>query len=299
MGRHVCAAFAERGARVVAIARREVPQPPGHRFLSLDVGRTTASELASVLAEEGVDTVVNATLGWGGSEEEMTRANLRPVERLLAALRLLPGSVRLLQLGSVHEYGPLPRGAATGEDVTPDPVSLYGRSKLAASRLVLDAVRRGECRGTVLRMTNTIGPHPSMETFLGSLAVRLRQADPAEGLDITVAPARRDYVDVRDAAAAVCDAAALEVPEPVFNIGSGQAVDIQELVRTLVAISGLPPESVRMRRAEVRSQSPGADWVEVDASLARRRLGWQPRYSLPESLRAMWDTVGGQAAEKV
>ncbi|MEV5567889.1 NAD-dependent epimerase/dehydratase family protein, partial [Streptomyces sp. NPDC052196] len=201
VGRHICAAFAERGTEVVAIARREAPHVRPYRFLPLDVARCTGAELAAVLANERVDTVVNAVLGWAATEEEMAQANVRPVESVLGALRLLPESVRLLQLGSIHEYGPVAAGTPTDETVDPRPASLYGRSKLAASRLVLDAVRRGECRGAVLRLTNTLGPYPSMETFLGTLAVRLRRADPADGLDVTVAAARRDYVDVRDAAA--------------------------------------------------------------------------------------------------
>ncbi|MEU5539069.1 NAD-dependent epimerase/dehydratase family protein, partial [Streptomyces sp. NPDC020362] len=240
VGRHVCAAFADRGTHVVAIARHEAPHIRPYRFLSRDLARCTGAELAAVLADEGVDTVVNATLGWGGTEEEMTYANVQPVERVLGALRLVPQPVRFLQLGSIHEYGPVPAGTATDEAVHPRPTSLYGRSKLAASRLVLDAMRRGECRGAVLRMTNTLGPYPSMETFLGTLAVRLRRTDPAEGLDVTVAAARRDYVDVRDAAAAGVAAARRPDSAPRFKLGRGEAVVILALVRTRVTVSGLP-----------------------------------------------------------
>ncbi|MEU8994326.1 NAD-dependent epimerase/dehydratase family protein [Streptomyces caniferus] len=293
VGRHLCAAFAARGTDVVAIARNDAPHLHPHPFLSLDLARCTGAELAAVLADQGVDTVVNATLGWGSTPEEMAHSNVRPVERLLAALPRLAEPVRLVHLGTIHEYGPVPAGTSLDEDVAPRPASLYAQAKLTASRLVLAAVRRGEVQGSVLRLTNTVGPHPAKESFFGALAARLRQADPAAGLDVTVAAARRDFVDVRDAADAVLAAASVRSAEPLMNIGRGTAVDIHTLVRTLITVSGLPPHAVRVRRDDVRSRSAGADWIQVDRSRAERSLGWRPRRALATSLRDMWDTVGG------
>ncbi|MCL7495544.1 NAD(P)-dependent oxidoreductase [Streptomyces sp. MCA2] len=292
VGRHLCAAFAARGTDVVAIARRDAPHLRPHPFLSLDLARCTGAGLAAILADEGVDTVVNATLGWGSTPEEMAHSNVRPVERLLAALPRLPDPVRLVHLGTIHEYGPVPAGTSLDEDVVPRPASLYAQAKLTASRLVLDAVRRGEVQGSVLRLTNTVGPHPARESFFGALAARLRRTDPAEGLDVTVAAARRDYVDVRDAADAVLAAAAARSAEPLLNIGRGAAVDIHTMVRTLITVSGLPADAVRVSVDDVASRSAGADWIQVDRSRAERSLGWRPRHALATSFRDMWDTVG-------
>lgn len=166
VGRHLCAAFAARGTDV-AIARRDAPHLRPHPFLSLDLARCTGAGLAAILADEGVDTVVNATLGWGSTPEEMAHSNVRPVERLLAALPRLPDPVRLVHLGTIHEYGPVPAGTSLDEDVVPRPASLYAQAKLTASRLVLDAVRRGEVQGSVLRLTNTVGPHPARRASSG------------------------------------------------------------------------------------------------------------------------------------
>ncbi|MFI9255704.1 NAD-dependent epimerase/dehydratase family protein [Streptomyces sp. NPDC053069] len=293
VGRHVCAAFAERGADVVAIARRPAPHIGPYPFRSLDAGRLTGGELAAVLAESRVDTVVNAMLGWGRSAREMDDANVRPVERLLAALRALPDPVRYVHLGTIHEYGPIPYGTAVDETAEPRPTSLYARSKLTASRLVLDAAARGELDAVVLRLTNTLGPYTAPESFFGALAARLRRAAaaPGEVTDVAVAAAHRDFVDVRDAAAAVYAAAAGAAPERLLNIGRGEAVAVETLVRTLVEVSGLPPDAVRIRHAEVRSRSAGADWIQVDPSRARQSLGWRPGHLLTDALRAVWRTV--------
>ncbi|WP_211280214.1 NAD-dependent epimerase/dehydratase family protein [Streptomyces lushanensis] len=291
MGRHICAAFAERGARVVAVARRRTPGVGAHRFLPLDAAACTAGELAAVLAAERVGTVVNATLGWGRTEHEMGHVNVRLVERLLAALRAMSDPPRLVHLGTIHEYGPVPHGTLIDEDVVPRPQTLYARAKLTASRMVLEAVRAGRLDGVVLRVTNTIGPHPAPESLFGSLAARLRDEGATVGVELTVADARRDYVDVRDASAAVVLAAGSGTAEPLLNIGRGEATHIRELIDALVRATGLPPGTVRDRQGDVAGRSAGADWIQVDSSRARRLLGWQPRYDVDASMRDLWDTV--------
>ncbi|WP_260640136.1 NAD-dependent epimerase/dehydratase family protein [Streptomyces angustmyceticus] len=287
MGRHLCAAFSAEGSEVVAVARRYAPQVAAHRFLSLDVAGTAGGELARVLARENVDVVVNATLGWG---DELHYANVQLVERLLDALALLKAPPRLVHLGTIHEYGPVPLGTSIHEGTEPAPENPYAKAKLTASRMVLDAARDGALDGVVLRVANTLGPHPALESFFGSLAVRLRGAEAATGIELTIADARRDYVDVRDAVDAVVRAARIRHADPLLNIGCGRARDVRTLVDELVAAAGLPAETIRERRGEVRSR--GADWIQVDISRAARLLGWRPQYTLGESMRAMWDTVG-------
>jgi len=244
-----------------------------------------------VLAAEKVGTVVNATLGWGRTEEEMGYTNVRLVERLLGALRSMAYPPRLVHLGTIHEYGPVPYGRLLDEDMTPRPQTLYAQAKLTASLMVLEAVRVGQLDGIVLRVTNTIGPYPAPESFFGALAARLRDDRAAEGVELTIADARRDYVDVRDASDAVVRAAQSPLADPLVNIGRGEALYIRELVDALVRATRLPPESVRERRGAVAGRSAGADWIRVDNSRARRLLDWRPRYDIHESMRDLWDTV--------
>ncbi|WP_414504004.1 NAD-dependent epimerase/dehydratase family protein [Streptomyces sp. NEAU-L66] len=286
MGRHICAVFTAEGSEVIAIARRYAPRIAAHRFESLDVAGSTSEELARVLAEENIDVVVNATLGWG---DELHYTNVQLVERLIGALALLQRPPRLVHLGTIHEYGPVPFGTSIHEGITPDPANPYGTTKLTASQMILDAVRNGAFDGVVLRVANTLGPHPALESFFGSLAVRLRGVDVAAGIELTIADAQRDYVDVRDAADAVVRAARITRADPLVNIGCGQAMGVRQLVHELVTAAGLPAETIREQRGEVHSR--GADWVRVDISRAARLLGWHPRFTIGESMRAMWDTV--------
>ncbi|MFI0420726.1 NAD-dependent epimerase/dehydratase family protein [Spongiactinospora sp. 9N601] len=290
VGRQVCAAFARQGRPLVAVARRRAAHLGAYRFLPLDVAALSGGELAKVLAGEGVEAVVNATGGWVAGDEEMHRTYVRLVDQLIEAMMMLPGPARLVHVGSVHEYGPTPHGLIITEELRPAPQSVYARTKLAGSRRILDAVRAGELDAVVLRVANVYGPHPAEASFLGGLVGKLR--DGAE-LDLTIVDAWRDFVDVRDVADLVVKVTADRAADPLINVGSGQAINIRTLVEDLLAAAGRSPESVRERAGAV--QARGGDWTQVDIAHATRLLGWRPRRTHLESVRAMWEAAGAPA----
>ena len=286
LGQHITAVAKAAGHHVVGIARRESAALVADRFAAVDLSAADTSALAAVLTEERVDVVVNAVGGWGQTPAEAHAGNVKPVEHLLACLRGLDPAPRLVQLGTIHEYGPVPEGQSIREDTEERPESVYARAKLSASRLVLAAIRDGGVRGVVLRVANTCGPGPSPVGFLGSLVARLSTLAPGNRLEIPVASDRRDYVDLRDVADAVLRAACSPLADPLVNVGTGEAVDLRVLVRALIATTGLPEGTVLAR--EQRVESLGGSWTRFDIGRARERLGWQPRHGLEESVRAMW-----------
>ena len=289
VGRQISAAFDNQGHEVVVVARNPAPCAAAHRFVPLDLTTTGGAELAAVLARESVDTVVNAFTGWGPTEEAMRELNVVPVERVVDAVRRLPDRVRLVHVGTVHEYGPVPEGTSIREDIEPAPKTLYARTKLAAARTVLDATGPDGIDGVVVRLANTIGPYPATETFLGSLARKLATTDVSGGIELTISDARRDFVDVRDAAAGIVRAALLPHGSRVVNLGSGAAVGVRTLVRELLSAAGLPAETVRETGSVVHSH--GGDWTRCDISLAHEVLGWAPGFGVIESMTAMWHSL--------
>jgi nucleoside-diphosphate-sugar epimerase len=290
VGRHVCAALAARSHTVLAIARRPVPDIASkYRFCSMDIASIDAPQVASALVEEDVDIIVNATGSWSSNEEDLRYAHIQLVERLLAVVALMPTTPRLVHIGSVHEYGPVPAESSVQEDTATAPKTVYAKTKLIGSELVLDTCAAGDVDAVVLRVANVYGPHPAPESFLGALVEKLRTADPITGLELSIADARRDYVDVRDVAEAVVLAAKRPVTGQVINIGRGVAVSMRELVYALIDAAGLPKSAMHESALEV--QSKGGNWTRVDTTHARQMLGWQSRFTLPESVGSMWRTA--------
>ncbi|WP_037671827.1 NAD(P)-dependent oxidoreductase [Streptomyces griseus] len=289
VGRHVSAAFARAGHSVLGVARHPAPHVREADFVPLDVAGAQVREIAQLFDTRRVEVVVNATGGWDTTEEAMVYSHVRLVDRLLEAVRLMDRPPRIVQVGSVHEYGAVPPGQDIDEAVVPRPETPYARTKLAGSEAILRADREGRVEGVVLRAVNVCGPHTTEASFLGMVLARLRDTDPSTGITLAVADARRDYIDVRDLADAVVLAAGAPVAGQVINIGRGQAVGIRELVDLLAEASGFPPEALTLKEAPV--QSKGAGWTRADIRLAGQLLGWRPHITLRDSMRAMWEAA--------
>jgi GDP-4-dehydro-6-deoxy-D-mannose reductase len=99
--------------------------------------------------------------------------------------------------------------------------------------------------------------------------------------------ASRDFLDVRDVCTAY--AALLEgggTAGEIYNVCSGRATTMRELLRTLITIAAVPVEvredPERMRPADVP--------VSVgDATKLRAATDWTPRIPLTAALRAVYD----------
>ncbi|MFJ9430304.1 NAD-dependent epimerase/dehydratase family protein [Streptomyces sp. NPDC101490] len=305
LGRHLCVAFRSAGLRVTGISRG-LPggsaAPPVERWEHLDPLREPPDRLARLLDETGADTVVNAAgQVWGVAPEQQEAANADLVGRLLDAVASVPGRPRLIQLGTVHEYGPGTAGRPFAEDRPEAPDTAYGRTKLRATRAVLDAVRTSGADGVVLRVANVCGAGAPTGSLLGSLAARLaahRGPGPMEW-DLAPATAWRDFVDAVDVAEAVVACARAPralVTGRVVNVGSGRAVLVQDVVDRLVELSGVPVRRSAAARPEPGagpggSASSAAAWQALDVTLARRVLEWRPRRGLDDSLRALLAAV--------
>ncbi|MEW1544989.1 NAD-dependent epimerase/dehydratase family protein [Streptomyces tsukubensis] len=287
IGRQVSAVFSRAGHEVVGVARNPAPHAAGHPFVPLDVAAADPAETAALLASRKVELVVNATGGWAVTEEAMHHAHVRLVDRMLAAVAALPTRPRVVHIGSIHEYGFVPPGTVIDETLATDPSTPYARTKLAGSQAVLEAARAGDVDGVVLRAVNVCGPYPSEASFLGAVLQRLRGVAPGERLELMIADAARDYIDVRDVATAVLRAADGADSGAVFNIGRGEAPAMRELVTTLVEVAGFPPETIKETGGPVESK--GGGWTKADIRRAERVLGWRPAIGLRDSLRDMWE----------
>ncbi|MFI9081891.1 NAD-dependent epimerase/dehydratase family protein [Streptomyces sioyaensis] len=284
MGGHVCRAFAEAGWRVAGVARTTRGMTTPYEVHELDLLRADTARIAALIRHHHADVVVNAAGAvWGVTTAEMDLGNRALVRRLVAAK-----PPRLIQLGSVHEYGPVPRTAIT-ESTPTVPVTPYGRSKLAGARTLLES----GTEGLVLRVSNVAGPGTSPVSLLGMVAAHLA-AGSTEPLRLAPLLAHRDFVDVRDVAEAVVAAAASEATGRVVNIGGGTATSVRDLVDRLIAAAGHVARIVEAPAAGGRP--PEAEWQCMDITLAHTLLGWQPRRDLDESLRDLLSSAVQAAA---
>lgn len=169
------------------------------------------------------------------------------------------------------------------ESTPPNPRSPYAVSKLAAEYYVRTIGDLWGIESVSLRVFNAFGPgqhlpasHPPVIPNYLRNAIRggtlVMHGDGSQ---------TRDYVYVDDVVSAMIAAAtAPGINRLVLNIGSGIETSIRELVRVVAEVTGAKTEVITNPRT-----SPGVSRMRADLSLAREKLGYQPRFTLPEGLR--------------
>lgn len=171
-------------------------------------------------------------------------------------------------------YGETP--ACASESVPVDPPSNYGKFKAEAEQIVAAA----EIPNISLRLANVYGPRQRQDLEGGVIAIFLGRWQRGEKLTVFGdGTAERDYMYVGDVVDAVLAAFAGNW-KGVYNIGTGVATSVNELIAALSEILGPPPGISRApeRPAEVQRSC-------VDATRAKRDGLWQPRTSLLDGLR--------------
>ncbi|MDX5570246.1 NAD(P)-dependent oxidoreductase [Streptomyces sp. ID05-04B] len=272
--------------------------PASWRFHPMDLAGAEPRALVELIDEAHPVAVVNAAGEvWSPTADRMRHSNELLVERLLAALAAAGPRPRLVQLGSVHEYSPQPRGVWLTESSPEEPVTGYGRSKLHGTRAVLRAVGTGAADAVVLRLSNVIGAGTPRGSLLGQVATQLLEGT-AEGrtAEVRVSPLRssRDFVDAQDVSRAVV--AALRSPGAtgrVVNVASGVSQPVRDMVDLLISISGRRARLVERPVTQSRSLKD-ADWMAVDVSAARAVLGWRPRRTPHDMVQDLWRAAAGQ-----
>lgn len=285
VGRHVSEALRRTpGLEVVESVREAGERARRPHGLGIDLVAADIRAVRRMVAGVNPTVIVNCAGRTTGPTTQLVEANVLIVSKLLDALGLAGDQVRVVHIGSAAEYGRGPVGEPVTEKAAARPVSPYGVSKLAATRLVTLARDRGQIDGVVLRLFNPIGPGMAADTLPGSVTDKLAGAMAGGLAAIETGPlgAVRDFVDVRDVGRAVAAACiARELPEPIVNIGSGTGHAARDLVQELARCFGY--EGRISEGSEGSARSDRVAWQVADITVARNTLGWEPIHDLADS----------------
>lgn len=229
-----------------------------------------------------------------GSPRELYAANIIPALNLIEALPAGCGEVRFLNVGSSAQYGGTTESRAIDEDHPLEPVSHYGRSKLAQEQLVLQYCRSDGLPVIAVRTFNLIGP--GQPPVLAHSAFAQQVAEIEAGLRPPIVhtgrlDTRRDFVDVRDAVRAYAVLLHHGTPGEAYNVCSGvdRAVgDCIDILRDLSSTAfRVVTDNSRIRMHDVLIQRGSPDKLHA-------LTGWKAEIPLENSLRDLlhyWRTV--------
>jgi UDP-glucose 4-epimerase len=175
------------------------------------------------------------------------------------------------------------------------PISPYGSTKLDAESKVTEFINTPGNSGSSFRFFNVVGAASlelldnSVENLVPIVLGKLNKGEAPEifGIDYPTADGTcvRDYVDVRDIAAAHLTAANATKPIPaIINVGTGRGASVREIIN--LVLDAVNKSETQVIEAPRRAGDPAL--LCADVELAAKEMGFRSKYSLEESIRSLF-----------
>jgi GDP-4-dehydro-6-deoxy-D-mannose reductase len=269
-GRQVVSLLRERGDEVLAPPREELD------LLDADAAEAFVRELEP-RAVWHMAAQASVPYSWEHPRRTL-RENVETTLNVLEAVRLGAPEAAVVIAGSGEVYG-RPERLPVDESAPLRPRNPYAVSKATCDLLGAQYADVHGLRVVRVRAFNQAGPGQSDEYVVGTLARQVAEAELAGSgeavLRLGNIEAARDFTDVRDAARAQLAAADAE-PGP-YNLCSGKAVKVRELVELL---AGAAEVDVRMEVDESRVRADDVAEIRGSSEKLREATGWAPEIPL-------------------
>jgi len=161
-----------------------------------------------------------------------------------------------------------------------NPICQYGASKHTVEHYLYMYFHNYGMESIVLRYPNVFGPRQDPHGEAGVIAIFTGQMLNGDSIVINGdGEQTRDYVYVGDCAQANVMALDTSVQHAIYNIGSGKGTSVNEIFDSLCELTGFRG-GVHNGPAKVGETRH----IYLDASKAKKQLGWEPEVSLSEGL---------------
>ena len=214
-------------------------------------------------------------------------SNIAPSLRLFDAA-VAAGISRVVFSSSGGTVYGIPQRLPLDESHPTRPLSAYGVSKLAIENYLslypsLD--------GISLRIANPYGTYQLQGAVVGVIARYVNSISRGESIEVwgdgTVV---RDYIAIEDVVEAFYLALTLPgFPRGVYNVGSGVAASINDIIEAVFDVSG---RMVPVRYASSRSYDVPS--VVLDNSSFSRAASWAPAIPLRKGIENLWRSAAGR-----
>ncbi len=295
VGRHLTAALAASHPDWVLDAPNspggvDVTDAPAVEAWIRDARPDIVVHLAAVAAVTA--SVKDPRLAW--------QVNLGGALNVVLAMQQHAPAAHLLFVSSAEVYGDSLKNAGPAtEAVLLQPVNPYAASKAAADLLVRQAMAGG-LSGTVMRPFNHTGAGQSEAFVAPNFAAQIARIEAGLSppvIEVGSLDEERDFLDVSDVVRAyvlMLERAGRPETAGVFNVASGRAVRIGDLLEQLMSMAEV---RIQVRVDPTRLRATRIQRVVGDATRLRS-LGWAPTVPIADTLSAVLEDRRRAIAEE-
>jgi len=215
--------------------------------------------------------------------------NVKGTINLLEAVRIACPETKILLVGSSDQYGKIrAEDCPVNEDVPLRPMTPYAISKCTQEQI-------GQLYAFVYKMNiymtrsfNHIGAGQGKGFVITDIASGIADIEAGLSNKLLVGNinSQRDFTDVRDIVRAYRLIVEYGYPGTVYNVGSGKAVRVSELLDYLIEMAycdiQIETEPSRLRPADI-------PFIQCDYSKLKKDTGWIPLVDIKKTLKEVLD----------
>ncbi len=208
--------------------------------------------------------------------------NLIGTANLLEAMRRRAPAARMLVASTCEVYGLQRSLGGMREDHPMDPMSPYGASKAAADIVSLTYARVYNLHIVVSRLFNLINPRRA-DLFSSQFACQVAEIEAGKKHELVYGnlDSARTLLDVRDVVRGYWMLINKGRAGEAYNIGSPREIRIKDFIDKLTAKASC---TIPRRRDDGLLRPVDIPVQVADSSKFRAATGWEPEYTLDESI---------------
>lgn len=244
------------------------------------------SELNNLIqgkVDVAISTAWNGTRGTDRNNEELQIENYKNSISFLKAT-ISKGCTKFLTAGSQAEYGLWTKSEKLTEEEIPHPNTQYGVYKFKFYEYAKEYCRSRECKLIEPRFFSLYGPKDYEGTLVISTLNKMLENKPCE---LTECIQLWDFLYIDDAIDGLVKLVEDDVPEGIFNFGSGYSAPLKKFVDQMKIITNSNSE---LRYGAISYPATGI--VNVNPEVKKlMKCGWIPKIEFEEGIKRICDSL--------
>lgn len=216
--------------------------------------------------------------------------NIKGSINVMDAVRELFYKPRVLLIGSGEEYGYIRTGETPiAEDNALRPGNIYAATKACQNMIGNIYSKAYDMDLMMVRAFNHIGPGQAPLFVVSDFCKQVAEIEKGVHKPVIMVgnlAARRDFTDVRDVVKAYVKLVQKGVPGETYNVGSGNAREIRQILEKVVSMS---KREIRIETDPNKIRPVDVPIIEADISKLSALTGWKPEIPLEQTIRETLD----------
>ena len=244
-------------------------------------------EVENVISEIKPETVYHcATYGVYPNQKDtqkIDQTNLIGTKNLVSSLAKNTDLKRLVNLGSVFEYGSKPGLIKETDSV--QGLDHYSKSKILQTKMIEDFSQQHNLPAVTLRVFTVYGNFEEPGRLISDIMIAIIKKNP---IKILSSSSIRDFIYIND----VIDALKKISVKPgingeIFNVGSGRASSVENIVNLVCNITDTDSEVIWQDKNDREHDKAGTKGYANIQKI--EKIGWKPKISLEDGLEKTYE----------